>query len=139
MIGGKGSLIKGPIPQTIFTEMILLGLCCKGRTAYRAHGRVHPEKISITGPAEKIRFAAVNKVATAMASGRVYDVCKSTKDVHSPACLTNSSNGHLGLIPGHASFASSQLSLSATIAGKKGHRQHLSGLTGCIKQLFSLE
>jgi len=51
------------------------------------------------------------------ASRRVDQIEKITKNLHPSDCLTNSSKEQFGLIPGHASFAISQLSLSFRSAG----------------------
>jgi hypothetical protein len=43
------------------------------------------------------------------APGRIDEINELAEDAHSRDCLTNSSKEQLGLIPGHASFAISQL------------------------------
>jgi hypothetical protein len=61
---------------------------------------------------------AIAKELSAYGTSRgIDDVYEPTQEIHAFDYLTKSSKDPSGLIPGHASFASSQFSLSLTIAG----------------------
>jgi len=62
-------------------------------------------------------FLMAEEGAANRTSRGVDQIKKITKELHCSDCLTNSSNEQYGLIPGHAPFAISQLSLSFRSAG----------------------
>ena len=62
-------------------------------------------------------FLMAQECAADRTSWRVDQIEKISKELHGSDCLTNSSKEQCGLIPGHAPFAISQLSLSFRSAG----------------------
>ena len=78
----------------------------------------------------------LKKKTTTKTSGWINNIDERMKAFHFFACSTKSSKEQSVLIPGQAFFAGSQLSLSFTMAGKKGHKAHIAGFTGCIRHFF---
>ena len=132
-IRGPYGLIKRPFSQTILTGVIVSGLRSEGLAADGAQRRGKASKIGPARRAEEWRSAipgqgAVPQESAAYRAPRGKDgIDQECKQRHyfftwglSAAAfdsLTNSSKEQSGLIPRQASFAISQVSLSATLAG----------------------